>query len=157
IDFPMSLIVHLIPQKASPSPVYPADKVAYGEFLAETRGCKECHSPVDENHKIIEDRQFSGNNTFPLPAAPGAHVRSANITPDASTGIGGWTEETFIMRFKLYEQPPAEALALKGPKHNTLMPWTSFARLSREDLSAIYAYLRTVKPVPQKVKSFDDE
>ena len=49
-----------------------------------------------------------------------------------------------------------EALTLKNPKHNTLMPWTVFARMSREDLSAIYAYLRTVKGVPEKIKSFED-
>jgi len=49
-----------------------------------------------------------------------------------------------------------EALTLKNPKHNTLMPWTVFARMSREDLSAIYAYLRTVKPSSEKIKSFED-
>jgi hypothetical protein len=157
IDFPLSLIVHMIPQKAAPSTVDRGNNVAYGELLAETRGCKGCHSPVDENHNIIEDKAFAGNNTFSVPSAPGAHVRSANITPDPVNGIGGWTEETFIARFKLYDQPPAEAFVLKSRKHNTLMPWTGFARLAREDLSAIYAYLRTVKPVSQKVKSFDDD
>ncbi len=157
IDFPMSLIVHLIPQKTAPSTVDPTNKVAYGQFLTQTYGCRDCHSPVDGNHNIIEGKMFSGNNQFPVPAVPGAHVRSANITPDPDTGIGRWSEETFIARFKLYEQPPADAFALKSPKHNTLMPWTGFARLTREDLSAIYCYLRTVRPISQKVKSFDDD
>lgn len=156
IDFPLSLIVHLIPEKAAPTVVDTNDKVAYGRFLAQTHGCEECHSPQDDDHKIIPSRVFSGGVPFPVPSSPGAHVRSANITPDPVAGIGGWSEETFITRFKLYEQPPAEALALKNAKHNTLMPWTIFARLTRDDLSALYAYLRTVKPVSEKVKSFDD-
>jgi hypothetical protein len=156
IDFPLSVIVHLIPEKAAPTTVDTRNTLAYGKLLAETHGCESCHSPEDDNHKPIEALKFAGNVPFPVPSSPGAHVRSANITPDPETGIGGWSEETFITRFKLYEQAPAEALALKSPKHNTLMPWTVFARLSREDLSAIYTYLRTVKPVAQKVKSFDE-
>jgi len=156
IDFPLSLIVHLIPQKAAPATVDQTDKVAYGRFLTQTHGCQSCHSPEDDDHKVIEDKKFSGNVPFPVPSSPGAHVRSANITPDPVAGIGGWSEETFITRFKLYEQAPAEALALKNAKRNTLMPWTVFARISRDDLSAIYTYLRTVTPVSQKVKSFED-
>jgi hypothetical protein len=156
IDFPLSLIVHLIPQKAAPVAVDTNDKVAYGKFLTQTRGCEECHSPQDDDHKIIASKMFGGGVPFPVPSSPGVHVKSANISPDATAGIGGWSEETFITRFKLYEQPPAEALTLKNPKHNTLMPWTVFAKMSREDLSAIYAYLRTVKPVSEKVKSFED-
>jgi hypothetical protein len=156
LDFPLSLIVHLIPKKAAPETVDTSNKVAYGQFLAETHGCHSCHTPVDKDHNAIEELKFSGNNTFPVPSSPGAHVRSANITPDAAAGIGSWNEETFIARFKLYENPPSEALALRNPKHNTLMPWTVFSHLSREDLSAIYAYLRTVKPIDQKVQRFDD-
>lgn len=156
IDFPLSLIVHLIPQKAAPMAVDPNDKVAYGKFLTQTRGCEECHTPQDDDHKIIESKLFAGGVAFPVPSSPGAHVKSANITPDPMAGIGSWSEETFIARFKLYENPPAEALALRNPKHNTLMPWTVFARLSREDLSAIYAYLRTVKPIAEKVQRFED-
>jgi len=156
IDFPLSLIVHLIPEKAAPVAVDPTDKVAYGRFLTQTRGCEECHSPQNDDHKIIEGKQFSGGVPFPVPSSPGAHTRSANITPDPVGGIGSWSEETFITRFKLYEQPTAEALLLKNPKQNTLMPWTIFAKLSREDLSAIYTYLRTVKPVADKVTKFDE-
>lgn len=156
IDFPLSVIMHLIPQKAAPATVDQTDKVAYGKFLTQTHGCEGCHSPLDEDHKIIEARLFGGDHAFPVPSSPGAHVRSANITPDQMAGIGSWNEETFIARFKLYENPPLEALALKNPKHNTLMPWTMFAKLSREDLSAIYVYLRTVKPIAEKVQRFDD-
>jgi mono/diheme cytochrome c family protein len=156
LDFPLSLIVHLIPEKAAPETVDMNDKIAYGHFQARMHGCEECHSPQDDDHKIIEGRRFSGGVSYVVPGAPGAHVRSANITPDPVAGIGGWNEETFISRFKLYDQPPADALALKNPKHNTLMPWTIFAKLTREDLSAIYAYLRTVPPSSQKIQKFDD-
>lgn len=156
IDFPLSLIVHLIPEKAAPQTVDTSNKLAYGEFLATTHGCRDCHSPQDDNHNEIPGKQFAGGVPFVVPAAPGAHVHSANITPDPEAGIGGWSEETFITRFKLYEQPPPDALTVKNPKHNTLMPWTVFAKLTRDDLSAIYAYLRTVKPSPVKIQKFED-
>jgi Cytochrome C oxidase, cbb3-type, subunit III/Cytochrome c len=156
IDFPMSLIVHLIPEKAAPQTVDTTNKIAYGEFLTKTHGCRECHSPQDDNHNEIPDRIFSGGVPFVVPAAPGAHVRSANITPDPVAGIGNWNEETFIERFKLYEQPSADTVAVKNPKHNTLMPWTVFARLTRDDLSAIYGYLRTVKPASGTIQKFDE-
>src|SRR5581483_3660602 len=82
IDFPLNLIVHLIPEKAAPRTVNPSDTLAYGHHLAQLYGCENCHSPVDDNHKMIAGREFSGGVEFPVPFSPGAHIRSANITPD---------------------------------------------------------------------------
>jgi hypothetical protein len=155
LDFPLSIIVHLIPQTAAPRTVNPADTLAYGHHLAQVYGCEECHSPTDDDHKKIAGREFSGGVQFPVPGVPGAHMRSANITPDMDAGIGSWSEDTFLARFALYAQPSAETLALKSLKRNTLMPWTDYAKIKREDLKAIYAYLRTIKAVSTKVQSFE--
>ena len=83
-------------------------------------------------------------------------VRSANITPDANTGIGSWTEQQFIDKFKGFESPTNATLAEHERAQNTVMPITAYAGMTREDLSAIYAYLRTLKPVTNRVEKFPD-
>ena len=70
---------------------------------------------------------------------------SANITPDVETGIGSWSEEVFLTKFKVYRDPGF--YNYNPGRKNTFMPWLSFSQLDDYDLKAIYAYLRTVKPV----------
>ena len=86
----------------------------------------------------------------------GHRVRAANITPDANTGIGSWTEMQFIDKFKAFENPTNNTLAEHERAQNTAMPMTAYAGMTREDLSAIYAYLRTIKPVTNRVEKFPD-
>jgi hypothetical protein len=83
-------------------------------------------------------------------------VRSANITPDADTGIGTWTEQQFIDRFKSFEGTEPAVLSDAERRQNTVMPWTEYSGMTREDLSAIYAVLRTMKPVVNRVNRFPD-
>jgi hypothetical protein len=86
----------------------------------------------------------------------GYRTRSANITPDANTGIGSWTEQQFIDKFKAFETPSNSVLGEHERAQNTVMPITAYAGMTREDLSAIYAYLRTVPPVTNRVEKFPD-
>ncbi len=89
---------------------------------------------------------------------PVTHFRAvtANITPDADTGIGSWTEQQFVDKFKGFETPSDAVLTPAEQRQNTMMPWTNFAGMTREDLGAIYAYLRTLKPVTNRVNKFPD-
>jgi hypothetical protein len=80
-------------------------------------------------------------------------VRSANITPSPETGIGSWTSELFLERFKVYDSGYVETPAKDG-EFNTMMPWTCYGTMEVDDLKAIYAYLRTVPPVENAVKKF---
>ena len=75
---------------------------------------------------------------------------SANITPDQETGIGRWTMEQFVTRFKMVGEADEASLALNGRK-NTEMPWRDFGGMKTEDLEAIFAYLRTVPAVRNAV------
>lgn len=144
-DFPMSIIIHLIPKKGEfASMPATTDKVAYGRYLANAASCAECHTP-DEKGQIIESELFSGGREFPLP--DGTRVVSKNITPH-ERGIGAWTEADFIDRFKTYEN---QRMAIPKGEFQTIMPWTGYAGMTREDLAAIYAYLRTVKPLRGKL------
>jgi mono/diheme cytochrome c family protein len=144
-DFPMSIIIHLIPKKGEFAPM-PAvtDKVAYGRYLANAASCAECHTP-DEKGQIIESELFSGGREFRLP--DGTRVTSKNITPHGR-GIGAWTEADFIGRFKMYEN---QRMPIPKGEFQTIMPWTGYAGMTRQDLAAIYAYLRTVKPLGGKL------
>ncbi len=81
---------------------------------------------------------------------PGGTFVAPNITPSPSTGIGNWTKEQFIAKFKSYSDP--SALQSVGEKDsNTIMPWSMYGQMTENDLGAIYAYLKTVLPVENKI------
>lgn len=156
LDPPVNLIVRTIPRPASftarPSP---DDRVACGEYLVTMASCAECHTPRDERGQPLPGLAFAGGNQFAHPEL-GYRVRSANITPDADTGIGQWTEEQFINKFKGFESPDAHVLSDTEQRQNTAMPWKQYAGMTREDLGAIYAYLRSVKPVTSRIDKWPD-
>jgi len=151
-DFPMNFIINTIPQK----PVHQArpdksDMLAYGAYMVNAAGCGECHTRVNKG-QIIPELMFGGGRDFKFP--DGSVVMSANITPDKETGIGSWTEEMFLQRFKIYADstytPPSVAIG----EFNSIMPWTMYGKMKEDDLAAIYAYLRTVNPISNAVVKF---
>jgi mono/diheme cytochrome c family protein len=156
LDVPVNLIVRTIPQPASftarPSP---SDRVKYGEYLVTMASCAECHTPRDDQGQLVPGMDFAGGNQFAHPEL-GYRVRTANITPDADTGIGQWTEEQFINKFKGFEAPDDRVLTDDEQRQNTAMPWKQYAGMTREDLGAIYSYLRTLKPVIHRVVKWPD-
>ncbi len=77
----------------------------------------------------------------------GHSVVSANITPDLRSGIGGWSEQEFVDRMYLYREFAEGSSPTVGPENFTVMPWLQFSGLEETDLRAIYAYLRSMKPV----------
>lgn len=150
-DFPMNFILNTIPQPANPQPrPDKTDQLAYGAYLVNATACMECHTNVDKG-QIIPELAYSGGREFGFPN--GSVLRSANITPH-ETGIGSWTEEMFIARFKLYADSSYVVPTIPMGEYNTIMPWTMYGQMTNEDLSAIYAYLRTVKPLENSVVKF---
>jgi mono/diheme cytochrome c family protein len=154
LNFPLNLIVRTIPaantygQRPSAE-----DQIAYGKYMTEAALCTECHTPIDDRGTPLPGMQFAGGMEI---LETGYRVRSANITPDANTGIGSWTEQQFIDKFKGFEKPTNVTLAEHERAQNTPMPITAYAGMTREDLAAIYAYLRTIKPVTNRVDKFPD-
>ncbi|HUQ89581.1 MAG TPA: hypothetical protein VM096_18610 [Vicinamibacterales bacterium] len=153
-SFPLNLIVRTIPKPNTfgkrPSP---DDKVAYGKYLTSAALCTDCHTPIDERGMPLPNMDFAGGQEF---VETGYRVRAANITPDANTGIGSWTEQQFMDKFKGFENPTNITLAEHERAQNTVMPITAYAGMTREDLSAIYAFLRTLKPVTNRIEKFPD-
>jgi mono/diheme cytochrome c family protein len=149
LNFPLNFIVRTMPQPATlpATAPDPADKVTYGRYLTTLASCSSCHTLMDRG-RPRPGMAFAGGFEFKMRS--GGVQYSSNITPDVETGIGGWSEETFIERFKSIADLPDAALALNGRK-NTEMPWRDYGGMTREDLGAIYAYLRTVTPVRHAV------
>jgi mono/diheme cytochrome c family protein len=154
-DFPMNFIIHTIPQRAIYSIIPDRNKrVAYGEYLFIAASCADCHTPQDKG-KPIKGMDLAGG--FKLPLVTGGTIVTANITPDMQTGIGGWSEEAFVTRFKAYTDVKYKPLSISHGHFNTYMPWTMFSTMQTDDLKALYAYLKTVKPVNNKITKFIPE
>ncbi len=141
-DFPMNFIINVIPKKAAPQKrPQPTDRLAYGAYLINMAACKECHTK-DKQGQIIEELAYSGGRSFKMPG--GYTLSSPNITPGLKTGIGSWTEEAFVNRFKAYADSGYKSPTIAEGGYNTIMPWVMYAKMTREDLGAIYAYLKSL-------------
>jgi len=148
--FPFNLIINTIPKEAEHNSIPDkSDMVAYGEYVAKIAACIDCHTPMIKG-KIIMEEAYSGGGEFEM---PGGTVRTSNITPDKNTGIGNWTEEMFVSRFKIYNQSMYNPHDV-GEGFNTIMPWTLYAKMEEYDLKAMFAYLQSVKPIDKKVELF---
>jgi mono/diheme cytochrome c family protein len=148
VDFPFSFIINTIPKKVAHQKIPPqTNLVAYGEYIINAAGCVECHSKMEKGSPI-PGSEFGGGMEFKQPA--GVAI-SANITMDKETGIGTWTKESFIRRFKTFTDSNYVARTIEREKLNTPMPWAMYATMNEKDLEAIYAYLQTVKPIKNKV------
>ena len=140
-----------------------------GEYLVTIMGCNDCHSPKimgPQGPQLDPDRLLSGypagqplppmpvNNdgwalmSMDLTAAVGPWGTSfaANLTSDA-TGIGNWTEEQFerALRHGLYKGLEGSRPLLPP------MPWQNLVNMKPEDMKAVFAYLKSTKPVENVV------
>ena len=152
VAFPINLLIKGAPQPAgSVPPPDRSDRVKYGEYLVAIASCESCHTIEERGHHDPAKR-FAGGQKFESPAL--GTVFTANITPDIDTGIGKWSEEFFLKKFYDYKEYAASGPPkMTGRDQFTVMPWLTFSQMAPEDLSAIYAYLRTVKPVHNAVET----
>ncbi len=150
IDFPVNLLIQSVPKPLA-GPVAapdPSDKVAQGRYLTTIGSCIGCHTR-EEKGAPVAGMEFAGGFAFRF---PGLEVSSANISPDTETGIGAWNEQRFVDKFRGYANFNESNLPAAVQANFTLMPWLNFRNLRDKDLSAIYAYLRTVKPIRNQVE-----
>jgi len=140
IIFPVKYLIRTVPEPvttpvASPDP---SDRVKYGQYLVTIGGCGDCHTP-QERGQPVAGFEFAGGW---LMRGPWGEVTTANITPDPS-GIRYYDEALFIQVLRTGY--------VKARKLNSFMPFGSYKNLTDDDLKAIFAYLRTVKPVKHRV------
>lgn len=160
--------------KASPTGAQTPEE--RGAYLVSIMGCHDCHTPWKMGPNGPEpdmSRALSGHpeqigsiQAKPTLDGKGPWVWSAagtntafhgpwgtsytmNLTPDKNTGIGIWTPELFVKTIRSGKhwgtsrpiQPP--------------MPWTVYRNASDEDLKAVFAYLRTIKPITNHVPDYE--
>jgi mono/diheme cytochrome c family protein len=150
--FPVSMLMKTMPSKKQFS-VKPdiSNSAAYGEYLVKGASCTDCHTPSDGGEPI-PGKYLSGGIEIKLPG--NTVVRTGNLTPDNETGLGLWTKEQFIKRFKDCSKPEFGNTPYKPGEFQTVMPWTVYSGLTEEDLGAIYDYLRTIPAVRNRVEKF---
>ncbi len=148
LDFPVSLLNKLGPTE----PVHDdlpdsTDRVQYGSYLVNAAGCVDCHSKVDKG-SVVEGTEFGGGMEF---RQPGGIIRAPNITRHETAGIGGWTQELFVQKFKNFD-PSSHTLPKLG-KDDLIspMPWAMYAGMTENDLEAIYVFLRSMEPKDNRV------
>jgi hypothetical protein len=148
LNFPVNLIFRTLPGDDPQFTKFTNNTIERGKYYSVS--CNFCHTP-NEKGKFKEDEKFSGGNEINMP--DGSILKTANLTSDKETGIGNWTKEMFIERFRAFRNP--ENIPKTGPgDFNTIMPWSEFAKTSDEDLGAIYDYIRTFPPIKKSVVKF---
>jgi mono/diheme cytochrome c family protein len=158
------------PATTKPPQTKPAGgAVERGKYLVNAMGCNDCHTPwkMGPNGPEPEMSLFlSGHpasmKVSPPPAPSGPWIASTtesftawagpwgisytrNLTPDPETGLGKWTEQQFVDTIRTGRQQG------RGREILPPMPWQAIKNLNDADLKAIFAYLRTIPTISNKV------
>lgn len=142
IIFPVKYLIRSVPEPVT-SPVGEgfdpsSDLVKRGAHLVNLAGCGDCHTPQVKGEKL-PGLEFAGGATF---SGPWGNVASANLTPDPS-GIPYYDEALFLQVM--------HSGYVKARPLSPIMPVMVYTNLTDSDLKAIFAYLRTLKPVKHHV------
>lgn len=158
------------PTEAKENATPAEDPVSRGRYLVGVGGCNDCHSPkimtaqgpVPDTTKLLSGHPADAklppidpkNNQWVLMApditafvGPWGISYTANLTPDSATGTGAWTEKTFIQTLRTGKH-------LGNPNGRGIlppMPWYELAKMTDEDLKAVYAYLHSLPAISNKV------
>jgi mono/diheme cytochrome c family protein len=138
---------------AAPEPgIYSAherDMMDAGEYLVELLGCGACHTNGAFDGAPDMSRPLAGSDTgiawtSPLESDRPGVVYPPNITPDEETGVGRWSDLQIVNAIR-------DGTGQHGVRRITPMPWQGYTKISDDDVDAIVAYLRGIKPIQHKV------
>lgn len=144
------------------------DLVARGKYLVTIAACHDCHTPKAnvQTQELDETLLLSGRPATTNPPSqptvmgeisasadltawwgPWGVSYAANLTPDPETGLGArYTEEKFIQAIRTGTKPEGEPILPP-------MPWPVYKNMTDDDLRAVYAYLMSVQPVKNFVRT----
>lgn len=140
IIFPVKYLIRSAPNPVTNTvaDVNESDPVRYGSHLVELAGCSDCHTPQVRGEKI-PGMDFAGGTVF---SGPWGSPASANLTQDPS-GIPYYDEALFLEVLRTG--------SVKARPLSPIMPVQVYKNLSDGDLKAMFAYIRTLKPVRHTV------
>jgi hypothetical protein len=161
------------PAEAPAAPRRPAQSpVERGRYLTIVAACSDCHTPFKIGASGPEpdmSRLLSGHpENLKMPQAPalnqpwawaGAVTNTAfagpwgisyamNLTPDPDTGLGSWTESMFAEALRTGKHM-GRSRAIQPP-----MPWPAYAQMTDDDLRALFAYLRSIPAIVNRVPPY---
>lgn len=157
-------------KKSDPAALTDPELISRGKYLVSITGCHDCHSPklMTPEGPVPDTSRLLSGHPSDMPVAPYDTGTSknwvlfnmmntaikgpwgisfaANLTPD-DQGIGNWSEEHFstAMREGFYKGIRG------GRKLLPPMPWQTYSVMKDEDVHAIFAYLKSLKPIANKV------
>ena len=108
--------------------------VERGAYVFRATGGCSCHTDVKNQGTFM-----AGGRPI---ATPFGTIYSTNITPDPETGIGAWSDEDFLRAMTLGVGP-------SGVQYFPVFPYTSFTRMTQQDVLDLKAYLFSITPVEQ--------
>ena len=115
-----------------------SNKVAYGAYLSgPVAHCMDCHTPLDKGRR---DMTRGGSGGFEMDAPGGGVITTPNLTPDPETGIGKWSDADIKRAVREGVRPNDAQLV-------PIMAFGAYRNMSEEDMDAIIAYLRSLKPI----------
>jgi cytochrome c553 len=156
-----------------PKQMSQAEMISRGKYLVTGAACNDCHTPkiftpqgpVEDTTKLLSghpalspllpiDKKtlVPGNWVLIAPdetafVGPWGISYTANLTPDSATGLGAWTEDVFIKTMRTGKHLGQDG----GRPILPAMPWYYIAKYTDEDLKSIFAYLKALPPVSNKV------
>lgn len=165
------------PPEAPPAAAAAAPSaVERGKYLVTIMVCNDCHTPYHMGPNGVPEpdmtRMLSGHPEglkLPPPpklpegpwnwvgaasntafAGPWGVTYSFNLTPDQNTGIGIWTEDSFVRAIRSGKHM-GTSRSIQPP-----MPWPWYNKMTDEDLKSIYAYLRTIPAIVNRVPDYEE-
>jgi mono/diheme cytochrome c family protein len=114
--------------------------VKRGEYVARLAGCVACHTDAKRGGAYL-----AGGRDFKTPYGI---FRSPNISPDKSNGIGNWSLTQF-------SDALTKGLSPTGEHYYPAFPYTSYAKMTTQDISDLWAYIKTVEPQRQENADHD--
>lgn len=115
---------------ASDEPASHDDLIERGRYIATAGDCMPCHTGAPA-------QEFAGGLAIPTPFGT---IYSPNITPDNETGIGKWT-------FADFKNAVHDGIRADGAYLYPAMPYDAFTKIEDDDLKALWAYVRSLKPI----------
>jgi mono/diheme cytochrome c family protein len=129
---------------AAELPPHVAD-IDNGRTMFDIGGCASCHATPNADSAKVERTRLGGGLAL---KSPFGTFYAPNISPDAADGIGNWTEADFVTALWKGTSPQGRHLF-------PALPYTSYQHMKLADLRDLFAYLKTLPPVPGKVRRHD--